>query len=109
MNKVSKKAKEAFVQYSKRMCTRVTLFWMLYRLVNFVVVLLRPEVAKYLVDLCTGIDTVMIINIGFYTGNSLGEKAVIAFGKRKSLYSSDDESEEDEKEDDEEDKVEENG
>ena len=100
MNKVSKKAKEAFVQYSKRMCTRVTLFWMLYRLVNFVVVLLRPEVAKYLVDLCTGIDTVMIINIGFYTGNSLGEKAVIAFGKRKSLYSSDDED--DKKDEDEE-------
>lgn len=104
MNKVSKKMKEAFVQYSKKMCSRVTFFWMLYRLVNFIVVLFRPEVAKYLVDLCTGIDTVMIINIGFYTGNSIGEKVAIAFGKRKSLYSSDDEpKEDDEEEEDEED------
>ena len=85
------KAKEPFVQYSKRMCTRVTIFWMLYRMVNFAVTLLRPEVAKYLVDLCTGVDTIMIVNIGFYTGNSAAEKLAIAFGKRKSLYSSDDE------------------
>lgn len=109
MSKVSKKVKEAFVQYSKRMCTRVTFFWMLYRLANFIVVLLRPEVAKYLVDLCTGIDTVMIINIGFYTGNSLGEKAVIAFGKRKSLYNSDDDEKEEKDEESEKESEEENG
>jgi len=85
------KRKEPFIQYSKRMCTRVTIFWMLYRMVNFAVTLLRPEVARYLVDLCTGVDTIMIVNIGFYTGNSAAEKIAIAFGKRKSLYTSDDE------------------
>jgi len=89
--KLAVKAKEAFMQYSKKMCTRVTIFWMIYRIVNFVVVLLRPEVAHSLVELSTGVDTIMIVNIGFYTGNSATEKLAIAFGKRKSLYSSDDE------------------
>lgn len=94
------KLKDAFMQYSKKMCTRVTIFWMIYRIINFVVVLLRPEVAHSLVDLSAGIDTVMIVNIGFYTGNSATEKVAIAFGKRKSLYSSDSEPEEDEKDED---------
>lgn len=99
MADMSRKAKEAFVQYSKKMCTRVTIFWMIYRLVNFGVTLLRPEVAKYLVDLCTGVDTIMIVNIGFYTGNSVSEKLAIAFGKRKSLYSTEEDDEEEVEED----------
>ena len=43
----------------------------------------------------------MIVNMGAYTANSGTEKVAIAFGKRKSLYSSDDEEEkeEDEEED----------
>ena len=69
---------------------------MLYRLANFAVAIIRPDIAKYLVDLSTGVDTVMIVNVGFYTGNSVGEKIAIAFGKRKSLYSSDDEEEDEE-------------
>ena len=87
-----------FMQYSKKMASRVTIFWILYRLMNFVVAILRPDIAKYLVDLSTGIDTVMIINMSVYTGNSISEKAVIGFGKRKSLYSTDDEDDEEEKE-----------
>ena len=94
MTKAERKTKEKFMQYSKKMASRVTIFWMLYRIANFVVVLLRPEVSKYLVDLSTGVDTVMIINVGFYTGNSVGEKIVLGFGKRKSLYSNEDEEEE---------------
>ena len=89
------KIKEAFVQYSKKMCTRVTIFWMIYRLANFIVVLLRPEIATALVDLSAGVDTIMIVNMSVYSGNSISEKAFIAFSNRKSLYSSDDEPEED--------------
>ena len=92
------KPDQKFMQYSKKMATAVTVFWMLYRVVNFVVVLLRPQVANALVDLSTGVDTIMIVNVGFYTGNSVSEKIAIAFGKRKSLYSSDDEEEEDDDE-----------
>ena len=101
------KAKEAFMQYSKKMCTRVTIFWMIYRIVNFIVVLLRPEIANALVDLSTGVDTIMIVNMSAYTGNSISEKAVIAFGKRKSLYSSDDEKEDEKEENDDEEETEE--
>lgn len=90
------KAQEAFMQYSKKMCTRVTIFWMIYRILNFAVVLIRPETATALTELCTGVDTIMIVNMGAYTANSGTEKVAIAFGKRKSLYSSDDEEEEEE-------------
>ena len=79
-------SKTAFVQYSKKMCTWVTLFWMIYRLVNFVVVLLRPDTANALADLCAGVDTVMIVNMGAYTANSGTEKVAIAYSRRRSLY-----------------------
>lgn len=101
MTEKMKKTKEKFMQYSKKMASRVTIFWMIYRIANFIVVLIRPEVSKSLVDLTTGLDTVMIINVGFYTGNSISEKAVIGFGKRKSLYSSDDNEDDDEEKDEE--------
>lgn len=95
--RIAVKAREAFMQYSKKMCTRVTIFWMLYRLVNFVVLLIRPEIGNALTDLCTGVDTVMIVNMGAYTANSSTEKVAVAYAKRKSLFASD------EKKDDEED------
>jgi len=95
------KTKEKFMQYSKKMASRVTIFWMIYRLLNFVVVLIRPEIASALADLSTGVDTIMIVNMGTYTTNSATEKVAIAFGKRKSLYSSDDEKDEDEEKDEE--------
>jgi len=94
-----KKTKEKFMQYSKKMASRVTIFWMIYRIANFIVVLIRPEISKSLVDLTTGLDTIMIFNVGFYTGNSISEKTILGFGKRKSLYSSDDESDEKDEED----------
>ena len=89
-------SKNRFVQYSKKMATRVTIFWMIYRILNFVIVLIRPEIANALVDLCAGVDTIMIVNMSVYTGNSATEKVAIAFGKRKSLYSSDDENDDEE-------------
>jgi len=92
------KAKDAFIQYSKKMCTGVSIFWMVYRIANYIVVLLRPELANALVDLSAGVDTIMIVNMSVYTTNSLGEKVAIAFAKRKSLYDTKKEEDEDEKE-----------
>ena len=81
------------------MATRVTIFWMIYRVVNFIIVLIRPEIANALVDLSAGVDTIMIVNMSVYTGNSATEKIAIAFGKRKSLYGEDEqEDDEDEEE-----------
>lgn len=99
-SKLSAKTKEAFIQYSKKMCTSVALFWMVYRVFNFIVVLLRPELASALVDLSAGVDTIMIVNMSAYTFNSSTEKVSIAFAQRKSLYSSS--SDKQEEEDDEE-------
>ena len=101
--KIAAKAREAFMQYSKKMCTRVTIFWMIYRLANFVVLLLRPEIANALADLCAGVDTVMIVNMGAYTANSSTEKVAVAYTKRKSLYGEEKKSSDDEDEDESED------
>lgn len=103
-SKLSAKAKEAFVQYSKKMCTRVTVFWMIYRVLNFIIVLIRPQAATALIDLCAGVDTIMIVNMGVYTANSGTEKVAIAFGKRSNLYSSDDEKEDEDDEEEDTDK-----
>ena len=89
-SRISVRAKEAFIQYSKKMCTRVTIFWMVYRLVNFIVLLIRPELGNSLSDLAAGVDTVMIVNMGAYTANSSTEKVAIAYAKRKSLNDSED-------------------
>ena len=91
--KISVKAREAYVQYSKRMCTTVSIFWMIYRVVVSMLIFFRPDVSNALVHLTDGADTVMIANISIYTGNSIAEKGFLAFGKRKKLYSSDDENE----------------
>ena len=101
------KAKEAFMQYSKKMCTRVTIFWMIYRIVVSLLVFFRPETATAMTRLTEGVDTVMIVNMGTYTANSGTEKVAIAFGKRKSLYSSDDK--EDKDKEDEQDEEKDNG
>ena len=87
------KLKEAMQQYSKKMATRVTVFWMLYRVICLVIVFFRPSVAASINRLTEGVDTIMIVNMSVYTGNSATEKIAIAFGKRAKLYSSDDESE----------------
>ena len=86
------KAKEAWIQYSKRMATRVTIFWMIYRALVSILVFFRPETATAMTTLTEGVDTVMIVNMSVYTGNSATEKIAIAFGKRNRIRSSDDET-----------------
>lgn len=92
------KAKEAWLQYSKRMATRVTIFWMIYRALVSILVFFRPETATAMTRLTEGVDTVMIVNMSVYTGNSATEKIAIAFGKRNRIRSSDDETTDEETE-----------
>jgi hypothetical protein len=75
------------------MAWRVTVFWMAYRLVTAVVVALRPEARAALVDLVAGVDAVMMVNMGTYTGNSGVEKIALALAKRRG-DAEEDESEE---------------
>ena len=96
--KLAIRAKEAFEQYSKKMATRVTFFWMLYRLATALLVFFRPEVSTAMIHLTEGIDTVMIVNMSVYTGNSATEKIAIAFGKRDTRYKPEETKEEDKEE-----------
>lgn len=82
-----------YVQYSKRMAWRVTLFWMIYRLMTAIVVAVLPEVSTALTDLVAGVDAVMMVNMGTYTGNSGIEKVALALARRRS-DAEEDESEE---------------
>jgi hypothetical protein len=66
------------------MAWRVTVFWMIYRLVTAAVVALRPDAQNALVDLVAGVDAVMMVNMGTYTGNSGVEKIAIALARRRS-------------------------
>ena len=100
------KLKEAMQQYSKKMCTRVTVFWMFYRLVCLIATFIKPDIGLTVNRLTEGVDTVMIINMGAYTMNSGTEKVAIAFGKRSRLYSSDNEGNTEEEEEDDEEIVE---
>lgn len=84
----------AFIQYSKKMCTAVAIFWMIYRIFNYIVVLIRPDTVTALADLCAGVDTIMIVNMSTYTLNSSTEKVAIAYAKCNNNTS--DETEEDE-------------
>lgn len=72
-------SQRAHLQYSKKLSTAVTLFWIIYRLAELVAAVVEPSIADALVALVAGVDTVMMVNLGFYTGNSVTEKMMIAW------------------------------
>ena len=98
-----------FIQYSKKICTSVTIFWMIYRVINFLMILIRADVSGTLVDLVAGVDTVMICNMGFYVGKSgfenvakiLAGRQILSKYKKENKSLNEDDIEEEEDEDDE--------
>ena len=98
MATLSAKAKQAYIQYSKRMCTAVAVFWMLYRILVSLLIFFRPDVSNAFIHLTEGVDTVMIVNMSAYTTNSLGEKVSIAWVNRNKKTDKDDDKEEENKE-----------
>lgn len=72
-------SKRAPLQYSKKLSTAVTCFWIIYRLAELVAAVIEPSIAEALVQLVAGVDTVMMVNLGFYSGNSVAEKAILAW------------------------------
>lgn len=87
-----RKRARPYIQYSKRMAWRVTVFWMAYRLMTAIVVAIRPEAQNALVDLVAGVDAVMMVNMGTYTGNSGVEKIALALAKRRGEQDEDEET-----------------
>lgn len=74
-----KKVTKIALQYSKKISTFVCIFWCVYRIATILAVSIAPEVSEALTKLVTGIDSVMMINLGFYCGNSVSEKAILAW------------------------------
>ena len=97
---VASKIKDTLQQYSKKMCTRVTIFWMVYRVAISVLIYFKPEISNAMIRLIEGVDTAMIINMSVYTANSTVEKVSLAyFGKKfkDTLEESDEDTTEQEK------------
>ena len=67
------------LQFSKKMSVTVTIFWIIFRLVEILAAIWQPAIADALVKLVSGVDGVMMVNLGFYCGNSVAEKAILAW------------------------------
>lgn len=67
------------LQFSKKMSVTVTIFWIVFRLVEILAAIWQPTIADALVKLVAGVDGVMMVNLGFYCGNSVAEKAILAW------------------------------
>lgn len=82
-------------QYSKKLSTAITVIWCLLRFAIMVTSIIRPEIADSMVELVAGADSVMMVNLGFYSGNSVAEKAILAWMKKGSADEEEEEKGED--------------
>jgi hypothetical protein len=74
----------AYVQYSKRLATTVTVFWCIFRVACLALLAFRPSLIDGMKNVIQGVDDVMMANIAFYCGNSVAEKGIIGyFGARR--------------------------
>lgn len=74
-----------YVQYSKRLATLVSIAWIAFRLLTIAAAVYRPEITGALIDLQKGVDDVMIVSIGFYSGNSVAEKGILNYFKHRTM------------------------
>ena len=78
-----------YIQFSKWITIYVLAFWGIYRLAQLVVVVVAPNVEDTMVKLVSGIDTMAIFFGGFYTTNSITEKALVVHKDvQKYMYTS---------------------
>lgn len=68
------KVAAAALQYSKKLSQEITWFWIVYRFVAAILATIQPTIAPSLAQTIAGVDTIMMINVGTYLVNSLGEK-----------------------------------
>ncbi len=80
------------LQFSKKMSVTVTIFWIVFRLVEILAAIWQPAIADALVKLVSVVDGVMMVNLGFYCGNSVAEKAILAWMDSRNAQGDDDET-----------------
>ena len=88
MSKKNKRRKIP-LQFSKRMSVTVSVFWIIFRLIEIAAAVWQPAIADALVRLVSGVDGVMMVNLGFYCGNSVAEKAILAWMDSKTTQGDD--------------------
>lgn len=75
-----------YIQFSKRVATVILVFWCVYRLLLIGILMLQPSIADVLKYMLDGVDSVMMVSIGFYTGNSVFEKGILKYFDAKKGY-----------------------
>ena len=78
------------LKISKKVSVSVTIFWMIFRIFELLCALWQPIIAEALVKLVSGVDGVMMVNLGFYCGNSVAEKAILAWMDSKTVQGDED-------------------
>ena len=75
--------KKEYIQFSKRVAVFISIFWAAYRVLTITLVFLRPDAGAALAAMLSGADDVMMVSIGFYTGNSVIEKGIVGYFNAK--------------------------
>lgn len=73
---MANKVAAAALQFSKWLSRTITWYWMFYRTLIAALSAFQPSAASALVSTTAGVDTIMMINVGTYLVNSLGEKYI---------------------------------
>lgn len=73
---MAKRVAEAALQYSKKLSATITWFWICYRTICALLSAIVPASASALATTIAGADAIMMINVGTYLVNSLGEKYI---------------------------------
>ena len=73
---MANKVAAAALQYSKKLSKTITWFWIIYRFAFLIEAAIFPSVAEVVASTIYNVDLIMIINVGTYLVNSLGEKYI---------------------------------
>lgn len=73
---MANKITAAALQYSKKLSRFICWVWAIYRFTVLIVSVIQPSVAPSIAETIVGLDTIMMINVGTYLVNSLGEKVI---------------------------------
>ncbi len=76
MSNKSKKILKAALQYSKWMSKFICWIWAIYRFTALGATVVVPEAAEALASTLYNLDWIMLVNMGTYLINSLGEKYI---------------------------------
>lgn len=79
-----------YIQYSKKLCLAITIFWIVIRVGTLIALIVRPSIVDGIDKFLIGIDDVMMCNLGFYCGNSVAEKGIIKYFEAKANSTNED-------------------